>query len=105
MFEYCGADVLRLNHVGDWGTQFGMLIEHMTDLHPEGLGTEGGRDEDVSDLQVRPLHTVVMQGKRGRGGVTRAGCDAHTHACVSGRRAHTCARCASSWASADRLCW
>eukprot|EP00887_Chlorella_sp_A99_P002749 scaffold6.g2749.t1 len=25
--EYCSADVLRLNHIGDWGTQFGMLIQ------------------------------------------------------------------------------
>ena len=24
-----GHDVLRLNHVGDWGTQFGMLIRFM----------------------------------------------------------------------------
>ncbi len=26
MFEFCGHDVMRVNHVGDWGTQFGMLI-------------------------------------------------------------------------------
>lgn len=26
-----GHDVLRLNHVGDWGTQFGMLITHLKD--------------------------------------------------------------------------
>jgi hypothetical protein len=48
--EFCGADVLRLNHIGDWGTQFGMLIQHMRELRPEGLGTEGGKEEDVSDL-------------------------------------------------------
>ena len=29
--EFAGASVLRLNHVGDWGTQFGMLIEHLKD--------------------------------------------------------------------------
>jgi len=29
VFELLGADVLRLNHVGDWGTSFGMLIEHI----------------------------------------------------------------------------
>jgi arginyl-tRNA synthetase len=27
--EFLGHDVLRLNHVGDWGTQFGMLIAHL----------------------------------------------------------------------------
>ena len=24
----------RLNHVGDWGTQFGMLIAHLEDEYP-----------------------------------------------------------------------
>jgi hypothetical protein len=47
--EFCGADVVRLNHIGDWGTQFGMLIQHMAELRPEGL--TASRDEDVADLQ------------------------------------------------------
>ena len=25
----------RLNHVGDWGTQFGMLIAHLEDEYPD----------------------------------------------------------------------
>lgn len=29
-----------------------MLIQHMSELRPEGLGAEGGKDEDVADLQV-----------------------------------------------------
>ncbi len=29
LFEFLGHDVLRLNHIGDWGTQFGMLIAYM----------------------------------------------------------------------------
>lgn len=37
---------------GDWGTQFGMLIQYMQEKRPEGLGNEGGKEEDVSDLQV-----------------------------------------------------
>jgi len=35
LFEYLGHDVLRLNHVGDWGTQFGMLIAHLMDEFPD----------------------------------------------------------------------
>lgn len=35
MLEFCGHDVLRLNHVGDWGTQFGMLITHLQDNFPD----------------------------------------------------------------------
>ncbi|KHJ49273.1 arginine--tRNA ligase [Trichuris suis] len=34
LLEYVGFDVLRLNHVGDWGTQFGMLIAHLQDRFP-----------------------------------------------------------------------
>lgn len=34
LFEFLGHDVLRLNHVGDWGTQFGMLICYMRSLYP-----------------------------------------------------------------------
>jgi len=29
LLEWLGHDVVRLNHVGDWGTQFGMLLEYM----------------------------------------------------------------------------
>ena len=34
LLEYLGHDVLRLNHIGDWGTQFGMLIAHLQDMYP-----------------------------------------------------------------------
>jgi len=30
--EFAGHHVIRDNHVGDWGTQFGMLIEHLLDV-------------------------------------------------------------------------
>ena len=33
-FEYLGYNVTRLNHIGDWGTQFGMLIAHLQDKFP-----------------------------------------------------------------------
>lgn len=35
ILEFCGHDVERVNHVGDWGTQFGMLIAHLKDTHPD----------------------------------------------------------------------
>ena len=37
LFEFLGHDVLRLNHVGDWGTQFGMLICYMKENAPDVL--------------------------------------------------------------------
>jgi arginyl-tRNA synthetase len=32
MLDFVGHDVIRENHIGDWGTPFGMLIEHLIDL-------------------------------------------------------------------------
>lgn len=37
VLEFRGYDVLRLNHVGDWGTQFGMLITHLKKVAPQAL--------------------------------------------------------------------
>ncbi|XP_060209864.1 arginine--tRNA ligase, cytoplasmic-like isoform X1 [Lycium barbarum] len=34
MLEFSNVEVLRRNHVGDWGTQFGMLIEFLFDQLP-----------------------------------------------------------------------
>jgi arginyl-tRNA synthetase len=48
VLEFRGHTVVRQNHIGDWGTPFGMLIEHMLDLgdaHAE-------RDLAVGDLTV-----------------------------------------------------
>lgn len=35
VLEEAGHEVLRVNHVGDWGTQFGMLIAHLKDKYPD----------------------------------------------------------------------
>jgi len=35
MLEFLGHRVIRENHIGDWGTPFGMLIEHLVDLGEE----------------------------------------------------------------------
>ncbi|POM67752.1 Arginine-tRNA ligase, partial [Phytophthora palmivora] len=34
ILEFQGHEVKRINHVGDWGTQFGMLICHLTETYP-----------------------------------------------------------------------
>src|SRR6516164_5494548 len=35
VLEFAGHRVIRDNHVGDWGTPFGMLIEHLLDVGPD----------------------------------------------------------------------
>ena len=35
VLEYLGDAVIRANHIGDWGTQFGMLLEHLLDVGEE----------------------------------------------------------------------
>eukprot|EP00752_Nemacystus_decipiens_P016540 g14783.t1 len=37
VLEFCGHTVFRHNHVGDWGTQFGMLINYMKEAYPNFL--------------------------------------------------------------------
>lgn len=37
ILEFLGHKVYRINHVGDWGTQFGMLICYMKEKYPEYL--------------------------------------------------------------------
>ncbi|MER3434373.1 MAG: arginine--tRNA ligase [Leptolyngbya sp. ERB_1_1] len=44
ILEFQGHDVLRLNHVGDWGTQFGMLITYLREVAPEALTTADALD-------------------------------------------------------------
>jgi arginyl-tRNA synthetase len=45
VLEAVGHRVIRQNHLGDWGTPFGMLIEHMLD---EG---EGAEEASISELK------------------------------------------------------
>lgn len=45
--EFLGNKVIRANHVGDWGTQFGMLIAYL-----EKMQNEQANDMDLSDLEA-----------------------------------------------------
>lgn len=50
LFEFLGYDVLRLNHIGDWGTQFGMLICYLKTYEPRVV--DGSKNADLSDLMA-----------------------------------------------------
>lgn len=43
-FEWMGHNLIRQNHFGDWGTQFGMLITHMLE--------KGGATTELSNLET-----------------------------------------------------
>jgi arginyl-tRNA synthetase len=51
LFRHAGADVIRQNHVGDWGTPFGMLIAYLDD-HPESSVAARSGAETVSRLSA-----------------------------------------------------
>ncbi|HEV2815453.1 MAG TPA: arginine--tRNA ligase [Solirubrobacteraceae bacterium] len=51
-FEARGHTVDRVSHVGDWGTQFGMLIQYLNE-----------RGEDVSSLPVADLNELYKTAK------------------------------------------
>ncbi|BAQ63881.1 arginine--tRNA ligase [Geminocystis sp. NIES-3709] len=56
ILEFRGHQVLRLNHVGDWGTQFGMLIAYLRIEKPEVLTT-------ANAVEIGDLVTLYKQAK------------------------------------------
>ena len=48
VLERLGHEVIRQNHVGDWGTQFGMLIAYMNELRAE----QGDLPTQLADLET-----------------------------------------------------
>lgn len=55
MLEFVGHTVIRENHVGDWGTPFGMLIEHLLDI--------GETDEEAAALTLGDLDGFYKQAR------------------------------------------
>ena len=53
MLEFVGHTVIRENHVGDWGTPFGMLIEHLLDI---------GETEAAAELEPRRSRRLLQAG-------------------------------------------
>ncbi|WP_433014332.1 arginine--tRNA ligase [Kribbella sp. CA-294648] len=73
VLRYVGYDVIRQNHVGDWGTQFGMMVEQVLfeGLAMESLDIEGlqqlyqrGRkhfDADSNFVELSRARVVLLQ--------------------------------------------
>jgi arginyl-tRNA synthetase len=54
MYRFAGHEVLARNHVGDWGTPFGMLIEHLLDL---------GEDQAIATLSIGDLDAFYREAR------------------------------------------
>ncbi|MGO1616574.1 MAG: arginine--tRNA ligase [Oceanisphaera sp.] len=54
--EFQGHNVIRANHIGDWGTQFGMLIAHLEELEKE--------NPDVADSGLSDLEQFYRESKQ-----------------------------------------
>jgi len=57
MYRFDGDHVIARNHVGDWGTPFGMLIEHLVDL---------GEDEAIASLSIGDLDSFYRSARKKR---------------------------------------
>ncbi|MCK4658051.1 MAG: arginine--tRNA ligase [Phycisphaerae bacterium] len=56
ILEFKGHQVHRINHVGDWGTQFGMLVTHLRNTRPEVLG-------NLDQLRLPDLESFYVSAK------------------------------------------
>lgn len=57
ILEFLGHNVMRLSHIGDWGTPFGMLIAYLREAYPEALAT-------TSSLDLGDLATFYRAAKK-----------------------------------------
>ncbi|MGH3468285.1 MAG: arginine--tRNA ligase [Thermocrispum sp.] len=57
MLRFAGHEVIPHNHLGDWGTQFGMLIEHLVD---EGWTAE----QEASQHSISDLNSLYQAARK-----------------------------------------
>ncbi len=53
LFTFLGDEVIRQNHIGDWGTQFGMLIAYLEELGEDGSGSLADLEQFYKDAKGR----------------------------------------------------
>ncbi|OOF77061.1 arginine--tRNA ligase [Rodentibacter caecimuris] len=52
--EFLGHKIIRANHVGDWGTQFGMLIAYLEKM----------QNENASEMELQDLEAFYREAKK-----------------------------------------
>jgi len=53
LLSFLGDTVIRQNHIGDWGTQFGMLIAYLEELGEDGSGSLSDLEQFYRDAKGR----------------------------------------------------
>ncbi|MCB4772538.1 MAG: arginine--tRNA ligase [Sulfurovum sp.] len=53
LLDFLGDEVIRQNHIGDWGTQFGMLIAYLEETGEDGDGTLRDLEQFYKDAKTR----------------------------------------------------
>lgn len=53
LLVYLGDEVIRQNHIGDWGTQFGMLIAYLEEQGSSGSGSLKDLEQFYKEAKVR----------------------------------------------------
>ena len=53
LLEFLGDEVIRQNHIGDWGTQFGMLIAYLEEMGEDGSGSLKDLEQFYKDAKKR----------------------------------------------------
>ncbi|MGW2280110.1 arginine--tRNA ligase [Streptomyces sp. NPDC001770] len=57
ILEFTGESVVRRHHIGDWGTQFGMLIQYLVE-HPDQLGHESADAASAGEAAMSSLNRL-----------------------------------------------
>ncbi len=53
LLTFLGDEVIRQNHIGDWGTQFGMLIAYLEETDEDGSGSLKDLEQFYKDAKER----------------------------------------------------
>lgn len=63
LFSFLGHNVIRQNHIGDWGTQFGMLIAYLEEFHKDENSELKDLEQFYKDAKIKFEESVEFANK------------------------------------------
>ena len=64
LFEYLDCDVDRVNHIGDFGLQFGMIIEHLLSSMDNNILDKDNKGYKTCNLTIEDLQNFYAESKK-----------------------------------------